>query len=78
MTTAMLVPSSRFTRSSTSSTSRPVCGVERAGGLVAEQDLGLLDDRARDRDPLLLAAGHLRRVVIAPRRQPDELQRVVG
>ena len=43
--------------------------VERAGRLVAEQDLRLLHDRARDGDPLLLAARHLRRVVVAPLRR---------
>ena len=31
-------------------------GVERAGGLVGEDHLGLRDERAGDRDALLLAA----------------------
>ena len=43
--------------------------VERAGRLVAEQHRGPLGDRARDRDALLLAAGELRRKVVAPRRR---------
>ena len=34
-----------------------VLGVERAGGLVEEQQRGVAQDRARDRDPLPLAAG---------------------
>ena len=39
----------------------PVSDVERAGRLVAQQDVRPLRDRARDRDALLLAAGELRR-----------------
>ena len=31
--------------------------VERADGLVGEHDFGLLDEQARDRDALTLAAG---------------------
>ena len=38
-------------------------GVERAGGLVGEDDLGAGDERAGDRDALLLAAGQLRGAV---------------
>ena len=38
--------------------------VERAGRLVAQQHVGPLGDGARDRDPLLLAAGELRREVV--------------
>ena len=34
-----------------------VLGVERAGGLVEEQERRVAQDRARDRDPLPLAAG---------------------
>ena len=36
--------------------------VERRGRLVEEHQLGLHGQRAGDRDPLLLAAGELRRV----------------
>ena len=34
--------------------------VERAGGLVEQQDLGVLEERARDGDALRLAAGEAR------------------
>jgi hypothetical protein len=51
--------------------------VERPGRLVAEQHLGPLDDGAGDGDALLLAAGELRRKVVAPRRQADPVDRLV-
>ena len=38
--------------------------VERAGRLVGEDQLGIVDQRPRDGDALLLAAGELRRVVV--------------
>ncbi len=38
--------------------------VEIAGRLVGEQDRGLVDQRARDRDALLLAARELVRIVL--------------
>ena len=41
-------------------------GVERAGGLVEQQDLRAQGERAGDRDALLLAAGQLARVVRRP------------
>ena len=37
----------------------PGAGVERSGGLVGEDHLGPCDERAGDRDALLLAAGEL-------------------
>ncbi len=41
-------------------------GIEIAGRLVGQQQAGLVDQRARDRDALLLAAGELpRRVALA-------------
>ena len=47
-------------------------GVEVAGRLVGEQQLRLVDQRARDRDALLLAAGELARLVLlAPREAHD-------
>jgi hypothetical protein len=76
--TAVVVPSSRLTRSSTLSTSRPVCRVERAGGLVAEQHVRALGDGARDGDALLLAAGELRREVVQPLAEADQRQRLLG
>ena len=52
--------------------------VEVAGGLVGQQHLGLLDQGAGDRHPLLLAAGHLGRQVAQPVAEPDRLQRGRG
>src|SRR5437879_5264175 len=39
-------------------------GIEVARRFIGEQDRGLVDKRARDRDALLLAAGQLRRFVV--------------
>ena len=52
--------------------------VERAGRLVAQQDRGSLGDGARNGDALLLAAGELRREVMQPVVEPDQLQRHRG
>ena len=49
-------------------------GIERAGGLVGEDELGIVDQRARDGDALLLAAGKLRGMMIRARAKPDLLQ----
>ena len=40
--------------------------VERGGGLVGEQQLGLVRERQREHDPLLLASGELVRVAAEP------------
>ena len=53
-------------------------GVEVAGRLVAEQQLGPLGQRPGDRDPLLLPAGELRREVPGLRLEADEGQIVLG
>ena len=53
-------------------------GVEVSGGLVGEDDRGIGDDRARDRDALLLAARQLRRLVLGAIREPDHLERGAG
>ena len=45
--------------------------IEIAGRLVAEQDLGVVGERADDCDPLLLAAGKPRRPVPGARREAD-------
>ena len=45
--------------------------VEVAGGLVGEHDLGLGDQRAGDRDALLLAAGQLAGPVREPLTEPE-------
>ncbi len=52
--------------------------VEVAGRLVGEQQLGLVDERARDRDALLLASRKLTRHVCGARREPDPRQRRAG
>ena len=49
--------------------------VEVAGRLVGEDDQRPLGDRARDRDPLALASGELRRAVGEPVAEPDALER---
>ena len=51
--------------------------VEVAGRLVGEDDRRLRDERARDRDALLLAAGELGRPVLAPVGEADALQQVL-
>ena len=48
--------------------------VERAGRLVGEDQPRLADQRARDRDALLLTARHLRRQVVGPVAQADALE----
>ena len=45
--------------------------VEIAGRLVGEQHFRIVDQRARDRDALLLSAGKLARVMILAARQTD-------
>src|SRR4029079_19595961 len=45
---------------------------------VSVQDLvGIANERSRDRDTLLLAAGELRRPVVHARTETDELQRLL-
>ena len=46
--------------------------VEVAGRLVGEHELGLVDQRAGDRDALLLAARELARLVVLAAGQPDD------
>ena len=50
--------------------------VEVAGGLVGDQDHRPVDERARDRDPLLLAAGELVGHPLALAVEPDQLERL--
>ena len=52
--------------------------VEVAGGLIAHEQLRVGDQRARDRDALLLAAGELPRLVLGAVREPHDLQRHGG
>ena len=49
-------------------------GVEVAGGLVGQHERRIVDQRARDRNALLLAARELERKRVHPVLQPDPLQ----
>ena len=51
--------------------------VERAERLVEQQDRRTLDERPRDRDALLLAAGELRGHAVAERLEADEGERLL-
>ena len=53
----------------------PGPGVERTGGLVGEDHVGLPDERPGDRDPLLLTARELCGTVLDPVPQPDAFER---
>jgi membrane protease YdiL (CAAX protease family) len=53
-------------------------GVEIAGGLVAHQDRGLVDQRPGNGHPLLLAAGELSRMVVEPVGEADFAERLGG
>ena len=53
-------------------------GIQGAGGLVAEQDLGVCGQGPGDGDPLLLPAGELGRVGRSLVRQPHQLQQLHG
>ena len=55
----------------TISTSPTSSGIERRRDLVEEHHVRLHHQRAGDRDPLLLAAGELVRVLARLLRQPD-------
>ncbi len=50
---------------------------EIAGRLVGQHDRRIVRQRARQRDPLLLAAGQLRRVVMRPSGEPDLLEQLL-
>jgi hypothetical protein len=52
-------------------------GVQRAERLVQQQHRGLHDQRAGQRDPLLLAAGQLAGPPLLVRPQLDQLERLV-
>src|SRR5690606_11743622 len=53
-------------------------GPETARRLVGEQDPRLMDERARERDALLLAARELRRIMIEPTAQAHALEQRGG
>jgi len=50
--------------------------VERTERLVHQDDRGAIDDAARQRDALLLAAGQFARVALCEMRQPHRFQRL--
>ena len=52
--------------------------VERAERLVEQQDARAVDDRARERDALALAARELGRLAVAVAGQADHLERLVA
>src|SRR5581483_4340910 len=52
--------------------------VEGRGGLVADDEARARDDRARDRDALLLAARELPRQRARPVAEPDLLERLLA
>src|SRR5262249_15532053 len=54
----------------------PVLAVERGGRLVCENRGRLADDRARNRDPLLLAARKLARIGLELVQEPHRCQRL--
>ena len=51
--------------------------VEIAGRFVRQQYLGLVDQRARDRDALLLTAGKLTRKMVLTTREPDRCKHAI-
>ena len=51
-------------------------GVERGERLVEQDHLGVGRERARERDPLALAAGELVRVGLRPAGEPDQIERL--
>ena len=53
-------------------------GVEGAGGLVGQQDLGVIDEGSRDGDALHLATRHLRGLLVDVVLQADTFKSVKG
>ena len=53
-------------------------GVEGAGGFVGQQDLGVVDEGARDGDALHLSARHLRGLLVDVVLQADTLKSIEG
>ena len=73
--TSVRPPSSTVSRSS-ASTARPERVSSAPVGSSAKIDVGLADERAGDRDALLLAARELRGAVAGALAEPDALERV--
>ena len=55
-----------------------VRGIQRAGRLVRQDDLRIVDQRARDGDALLLSAGKLAGMMLVAAGQADRVQRLHG
>ena len=75
VTITMVFLKSRLSVSSRPRISSALLRVEVAGRLVGDEHRRIGDDRARDRDALLLAARELPRVVLRAIRQADDLER---
>ena len=73
----MMVWPSAFSSSRSAITSSPLVRVERAGRLVGEDDLAAIDQRARDADALLLAAGELRWAGAQPVAQAEAVEQLL-
>jgi len=52
--------------------------IERAGGFIAEQDIGTLGDGTGDGDALLFAAGELSGEMVGSRSEADEFEGFIG
>ena len=72
------MPRSWFRRWKIPITSMLVLRVEVPGRLVGEQDRRVVDQRARDRDALLLPARQLVRMVVGAVAEPDQLEHLHG
>ena len=77
VTITVVWPYSSVAERSSARISCPVVRVEVAGGLVGEHDRRPGDERARDRDALLLAARELGRPVAAAVGEADALDQVI-
>src|SRR5437870_3238050 len=51
--------------------------IEISGGFIRQQYLGLVDQRARNRDALLLTAGKLTRKMVLTTREPDRFKHAI-
>src|SRR4029077_20019666 len=52
----------------------PMLGIQVSGGLVGENDLGLMHDRSRDRHTLLLTARELAGTMVSSYGHRDQLE----
>ena len=75
VTTTSVIPLSRFSRWKMRHDLDAGARVERAGRLVRQDELRIVDQRARDGHALLLSAGELARLVIDAVRQAHRVQR---